>query len=263
MIKSATSAGIVIAVFLSAGPALAADVTKLAQQAIPTVPVTGPVFIAPPRIIEAPSEVLSCPVVTTTPINLPPPVYDMTQGDCALVGKAEEIEAYLQALEEEAAFCKARQESSWEELVEAKARLDKEINALPPTVPTGGTKRPGMPKPPDIAKIEPDRRIGWRYTNWLNSIRENTLNYCRVVDELPKTLAHTCTTISQNVENSGGGATDIEKMVFRQWLTRDLNATRSYDYDAATQYYNDTLETDGWGNFRRYYREDKIRCSEG
>ncbi len=262
MIKGATSAGILFAVFLNAGSALAVEDTGLAQQAVPPAPVTRPVFIEPPRIIEIPGEVLSCPSVTATPINLPPPVYDMKQGDCALVGKTEEIEAYLRALEDTAAFCQARQESSWDELEAAKARLDREINALPSTQPTESTRRPGLPEPQDVVKDEPDRREGWRYTNWLHSIRENTLTYCRMVDELPKTLAHTCATISQNVENNGGGATDIQKMVFRQWLRRDLNATRSYDYDAATQYYNETLQTDGWNNFRRHFSEERISCGD-
>lgn len=258
----AKSAGIFFSVFLIAGLVHAVEDTRLAQQ---PVPVTGPVFILPPKIIEVPDEevpgkALSCPTVVSTPLDLPAPVYDMERGDCALVGKGAEIEAWLLAMEEAAAFCQARQDSAWNELQETKARLDKEINALPPTQPTGGTQRPGMPEPVEVVKAEPDRRAGWRYTNWLNSIRENTLNYCNMVDELPKKLAHTCNTIKQNVDSNDGGATDVQKMVYRQWLTRDLNATRSYDYEAATQYYNETLATDGWGNFRRYFSEDRIDC---
>lgn len=256
MSRRAASAGILFAVILNAGPALAVEDTTLAQQVIQI----GPVFTMPPRFIEIPSEVLSCPSVTTTPINLPPPVYDMRQGDCALIGKGEEIEAYLRALEETAALCNQRQEYNWLVLEKAKEKLEREIKALPSTQPTGGTRRPGMPEPLGVEQAEPDRREGWRYTNWLQSMTENTLNYCRLVDELPKTMAHTCNTIKQNVEDNGGGATDVQKMVFRQWLTRDLNATRSYDYDSAIRYYNETLLTDGWGNFRRYFSEDKISC---
>lgn len=258
MSRRATSAGVLFSVFLSAAPAHAVEDTLHAQQ---TVPVTGPVFILPPKIFDVPGGALSCPVVTSTPVNLPPPVFDMKRGDCALIGRSDEIEAWLRALEEVAAFCKARQESSWEELVNAKEKLDSEIKALPKTVPSGGTRRPGMPEPPEVVQAAPEQREGWRYTNWLNSIRENTLNYCRMVDELPNTLAHTCNTIKQNVDSNGGGATDVQKMVFRQWLTRDLNATRSYDFDTATQYYNDILGTDGWGNFRQYFSEDKINCA--
>ncbi len=255
MNERAKRVGIFFSVFLSAVSTHAMENTGLAQQ-----PVTGPVFIMPPKIIDVPGELLSCPAVIPTPIELPAPVYDMERGDCALLGKTDEVEAWLHAMEEAAAFCQARQESSWDELVKARDTLEREIKALPTTQPSGGTRRPGMPEPSDAVQTEPELREGWRYTNWLNSIRENTINYCNMVDELPKKLSHTCNTIRKNVDNNGGGATSIQKMVYRQWLTRDLNATRSYDYDAATQYYNDILRSDGLGNFRRYFSEDRIRC---
>lgn len=267
MMKGTAILGCLVAAFWSASPACAAETAKVPQQTTPqppaAVPATRPAFKPLPRVLQRRSGALSCPRVTSTPVTLPPPVYDMARGDCALIGKSAEIEAFLRALEETAARCHTRQESNWRKLQEDKARLDREIDALPPAEPTGGSMRAGMPAAPAAEPLDSDMREDWQYTNWLRSMREDTAKYCQMVDELPEMLANTCSDINLNIADYGGGATDIQKTIYHQWLARDLDATRRYRYDSATRYYTYTLQNYSFGNFRRYFREENIRCGEG
>ncbi len=260
MIIETINARILTTALLYVFPVLAVDAAQHTAPKTSTATTTR--SVSQLRTCQKRSAALSCPRVSRTPVFLPPPVYDMNRGDCALLGRKAEIEAYLAALEETAARCHARQESIWHALQDVKDRFDRQIDALPQAEHAGGAMRSSflsaMPaEPDDMAGSAPQF-----YSVWLRRIRESTANYCHMVDELPKTMANSCATINRNISSNGGCATDMQKMAYQHWIDHDLESTRLDRYDAANLYYTNKLQRYGWGNFRRYFSEENILCED-
>lgn len=208
---------------------------------------------------------LTCPAVPHTAVTLPPAPYDEKRGDCALVGKSKEIETYLRALEAMAAGCNARRASAWQNVLDARARLDREIDALPAPPPEDWAHI--QPVRPSSGHVEPAEYgdnvlpAGGEYTQWLKTIGENTAKYCKLIDELIKPLAEACQETREDVAWANG-ATDAQKASFHSRIRWAMHAaTIRYDYTAF--FYTNTLQQYGWGNFRQYFNESAIECGGG
>lgn len=224
-----------------------------------------------------------CPAVPSGKLLLPSPPYDTEQGDCALIGRGDEIEAYLTALELTAQGCRDRVETAWQSVTDARTGLDSDIDSLPPPSPPEESDDSGsiyaiqesarlpmicsFPSPlePSSEPIGGIPADGHYYTEWLKRIGENVERYCRMVDELMKPIADACEETREEAQcmvddPAQGGVSDAMKTSFHSRVNGAMNAaTLKHDY--VLWYYENTLSTYGWGNFREYYNEEYVECS--
>ena len=73
---------------------------------------------------------LSCPSIPNTNRRISLAPYNEEVGDCALIGKSEEIEAWLTELEGIAERCRANRAPNWADTVAARDKLDAKIDVL-------------------------------------------------------------------------------------------------------------------------------------
>ncbi len=205
---------------------------------------------------------LTCPTVPKTAVRLPKS--PIGKNDCDLIGKSAEIEAYLAALEKIAASCNANRAAAWKAVNAARADLDKQVDALevpPPaedgditiaiaSCPSYGSSEPSEPSEP----YPPENMY---YTNWLQTITENTAKYCKLIDELIKPMWLACDEI--NFYRTCEELSDANRVAYHSTLKWKMNAANiNYEYTAF--FYTNTLQTYGWGNFRKYFNENAIDC---
>lgn len=227
----------------------------------------------PIRLVPRARTSLTCPETTRTKTAIPPLPFDKDANDCALIGRGDEIEAFLTAMERIAASCLARRESAWEATQDAYENLLAQINALAPEPEEGqGMDNFLIEAAPLCTRIEPiDGEIapagpmdeeGEYYTNWLRRIRDNVEKYCEMIDEFSEPLVKACEHINTELPcfiEHYGGVPDSYKEAYRGRLAGKHNAaTLKYEY--TDFFYTNTLQTYGWGNFREYYHEESIEC---
>ena len=80
--------------------------------------------------MELVSDYLICPTIPYTAPVIPPGPYDEELGDCALIGKSEEIETWLTALEQIAANCLANREPNWSDTLAVRSTLDIKVDEI-------------------------------------------------------------------------------------------------------------------------------------
>lgn len=205
---------------------------------------------------------LICPSVPNNPVSLPPPPYDEARGDCALRGKASQIETWLSALEGIAATCQARRAGYWQATLDSQRNLRNQIDGLPlapaeaqqyvqPACPA----YPGGMEPSEPS--EPSPREGWHYTEWLKRIGKDVVKYCGLVDRLIEPMNKACDEI--NFYLGCQLTTEATKASYRSLLDGKRNAAQ-LRYDYTEFFYANTLRQYGWGNFRAYFNESAIRC---
>ena len=222
--------------------------------------------------LELVSDYLICPTIPNTAPLIPPGPYDEELGDCALIGKSAEIEAWLTALEGIAASCLANREPNWADTLAVRSTLDikvdeMEVSQPEPTVTSSSDLTvPGMemsdPMCPtyqgpersisDSGVVPPDTH---HYTDWLMRIAENVESYCIMIDELVKPLWQACDEI-----NFYQDCQEPNHAQYHAIIESMMNAA-NIDYEYTDFFYTHTLQTTGWGNFRSYFVETSIDCS--
>jgi hypothetical protein len=201
---------------------------------------------------------LVCPRIPSTSALLPPAPYDEELGDCALVGRSEEIEAWLAELERIAASCRANRETNWASVLEVREDLDSQIDRLEDlslgpgfmhaACPSHGLGEPAEP-------LEGDRSPTHHYTDWLKSIGEDVGQYCTMIDELVKPLWQACDEINFYLDCEAPHPEQYHSLI-----EGEMNAAE-IGYNYTDSFYTNVLQTFGWGNFRTYFNEASIDCT--
>lgn len=200
---------------------------------------------------------LVCPTIPSTTALLPPAPYDEDLGDCALVGRSEEIDAWLRELERIAASCHANRETNWVSVLAARDYLDSQIDNLEDlsapsllwraTCPIYGSPELAEPSESGLSPTH-------YYTDWLKRIGENVGKYCTTIDELVKPLWQACDEINFYLDCE---APNPER--YHSIVDRGMNAAE-VGYNNSDSFYTNTLQTFGWRNFRLYFDEASIDC---
>ncbi len=221
--------------------------------------------------MELSSKFLICPVIPETNPILPPAPYDEELGDCALIGKSEEIETWLTAMEQIAANCLANREPNWSDTLAVRSTLDikvdeMEVSQSEPTVtPYSELLADGLemadPMCPlynntvegnsESGDVPPDTH---HYTEWLKRIAERVEKYCLMTDELVKPLWQACDQI-----NFYQDCQEPNHQMYHAIINASMNAA-NVNYEYTDFFYTNTLQEYGWGNFRLYFNETSIYC---
>ena len=197
---------------------------------------------------------LVCPSIPSTAILLPPAPYDEALGDCALIGKSGEIDAWLTELEQIAASCKANRETNWAGVLAVREHLDSQVDELYQPTEEGNAIFqficPSYWSPELSERGEGDNPFSHHYTDWLKSIGEDVVKYCTMIDELVKPLWQACDEINFCW-------TDPETQ--HSIIMRNMNSAQ-LNYNYTDFFYTNSLLTYGWGNFRIFFNEASIVC---
>lgn len=207
---------------------------------------------------EIPGEILSlaylsCPSIPNTNRRISLAPYNEEVGDCALVGKSEEIEAWLTKLEGIAESCRANRETNWANTLAARDNLDAKIDGLQETETgpdnfvicdsqEGNDLDPGWPPPPPTHY----------YTDWLMSIGADVEKYCTMIDEIVKPLWLACKEINYLQDCQAPNPEMYHSII--KWK---MNAAQ-INYDYTEIFYKTNLEIDGWGKFRTEFNKSSI-----
>jgi len=196
---------------------------------------------------------LSCPSIPNTNRRISFVPYNEEVGDCALIGKSEEIEAWLTELEGIAESCRANREPNWANTLASRDNLDAKIDVLIDTQ-TGDIfplncywVEAGNNAPSTF--IAPPTHY---YTEWLMSIGTNVEKYCTMIDEIVKPLWLACKEI--NFYQTCQAPNPVEYHSTIKWK---MNAAQIH-YDYTEIFYTTNLQIDGWGNFRTEFNESSI-----
>ncbi len=224
--------------------------------------------------MELSSKFLICPVIPNTAPVIPPGPYDEQIGDCALQGKSAEIETWLTELEQIAASCRADQETYWAAALAARDYLDTNIDELEdlvtvitPTVEIDDeegwfddpvqTRRQNFPGPytsDDSLDEDESSDTPLLYTIQLMRIGENVEEYCTMINEIIKPLWQACDQINFYQDYQ---APDPEQ--YHSIVESGMNDAQA-NYDSAVLFYTDTLQTNGWDDFRSTFIEPSAAC---
>jgi len=224
--------------------------------------------------MELSSKYLICPTIPYTTPVIPPGPDDEERGDCVLRGKSAEIEAWLTALEGIAANCQANLEPNWAAVVAAREYLDANIDELEdlvtvitPTVDIDDedgwfdapvqTRRLNYSDPytsDDSLDEDESSDTSLLYTNKLMKIGENVEEYCTMIDEIIKPIWQACNEINYFQDYQ---APDPEE--YHSILETSMNDAQA-NYDASNLFYTNTLQTDGWEDFRSSFNAAELDC---
>ncbi len=241
---------------------------------LPGIPLPG---------LEITSTRINCPTPRRTKVKPPVPPYDLRTGDCALIGRGAEIEAYLRDLEAIARDCHSGVETNWQHVRDERARLEQEINQIieqiarqersvegPERVERASILLGSCTLPSRITPLEPTEteREGWHYTTWLKRMGENTIKYCKMIDELIKPIIEACEDANHELDcltANGRLVSEAERNSFRSASRLRLNGQLNaafITYNYTEFYYTNTLQTYGWGAFRADFNENLLqnRC---
>lgn len=197
---------------------------------------------------------LSCPSIPNTNRRISLVPYNEEVGDCTLIGKSEEIEAWLTELEGIAESCRANRAHNWADTLEAFENLDSKIDRLQDTktgptnlgicswveANTDGTG-PNIWTPPTHY-----------YTNWLKKIGEDVEEYCTRIDEIVKPLWLACKEINFYQDCQAPNPEQYHLII--KWK---MNAAQ-INYDYTEIFYTTNLQIDGWDDFRKEFNESSI-----
>jgi len=205
---------------------------------------------------------LTCAIIPSTDLLIPPKPYDEVVGDCALVGKSEEVEIWLTELESITESCRADREPNWEDTLATRVSLDSRIDNLEEVgpLPTPTNWRDG-----DLeevcyfnygnAELPDEYRYplpSHYYTYWLMRISDNVEKYCTMIDELIKPLQQACDEINyyQDCQNL-----DVDK--YHAIVEARMNIAQT-KYDSTELFFTYNLQTLGWENFRQEFDEPSL-----
>ncbi len=199
------------------------------------------------------SKYLDCPSIPTTFIIIPSPPHDEQVGDCALIGRTEEIETWLNELEAIAESCRATRESKWSATLATREHLDAKIDMLQ----EGHTfleacDYPGLTVNPGNAVVTNIAPTHY-YTNWLMVIRSDVEKYCNTIDEIVKPLWQACTEI--NFYQDCQAPNPVEYHLLIKWGMNSAQAK----YDQTDSLYTH-LQTWGWDEFRTRFYGTTLYC---
>ena len=258
--------------------------SSLEQPAVPPAAVDQPTLSSiEPGImsgIEILTNKLVCPSIPSTAVLIPPAPYDEALGDCALIGRSGEIEAWLTELELIAESCHANRETNWADTLAARDYLNSQIDELEPELEPLEPKPRGVETvtPPSIlmSGMEPmtgscpiydfsenseslaeDELIPTpthHYTDWLKRIGENVGEYCTMIDELAKPLWRACDGINFYQDCQAPNPEQYHSIIESMMNAAQVN------YNYTDFFYTHTLQTSGWGNFRLFFNEASIDC---
>ncbi len=203
---------------------------------------------------------LDCPSIPNTNRRISLAPYNEEVGDCALIGKSEEIEAWLTKLEGIAETCRTNREPNWANTLATRELLDAKIDVLQETE-AGPNLSAGKDcvwheassNSSDSVWIEPPPTH--YYTNWLMMIRSDVEKYCNMVDEIIKPLWQACKEINYYQDCQ---APDPEQ--YHSTIKWKMNVAQ-INYDHTDFFYTNTLQVDGWDDFRLEFDESSINCA--
>jgi len=199
---------------------------------------------------------LSCPSIPNTNRHISITPYNEDVGDCALVGKSEEIEAWLTELEGIAETCRANREPNWADTLTARDNLDTKIDGLSSLdaslyLPVcGGYSNADSSSPSN--KFDTNFSQSHHYTNWLKRIGEDVGKYCKMIDELVKPLWQACDEINFYQDCQLPDPEQYHLII--KW---EMNAAQ-INYDYTENFYTTNLQIDGWGKFRTEFNESSL-----
>ncbi len=218
---------------------------------------TLPETLALPRVYKTR---LICPVVPKTRLSSSPQPWGAN--DCDLLGKGKDIDDFLTAMEKKAAACKARRAAVWTQVLDAKADLDKQVDALE-VPPPGKMVSITAPVCQGYGDYEPSEPLelpvpgNQQYTHWLKDIEKNVNKYCTLVDELLKPMWRACDQI--NFYSACQPLDDKNRAQYHKYIATQWGiAQTALEY--TDFFYSNVLQTTGWGNFRKYFNEKNIEC---
>jgi len=201
---------------------------------------------------------LDCPSIPNTNRRISLAPYNVEVGDCALVGKSMEIEAWLSELEDFAESCRTNREINWASTLATREHLDAKIDVLKET--ENGPTYIGLCTYPDQAG-DPGNAIFTNiapthyYTNWLMMIGSDVEKYCNMIDGIVKPLWQACKEINYYQDCQAPNPVQYHTMI--KWM---MNAAQ-INYDYTDLFYTNTLQADGWDGFRVEFDESSINCA--
>lgn len=157
-----------------------------------------------------------CPKLQMPELNLPPAPFDEDAGDCALLGKSSEINAYVKYLGHLADQCNIRSPEIMQHVITVKSNINRQVSQLPigtERAPdfscfANGPPASELPCPEEpvelVEKKVYDDKQGWTYTIWLERLRDSTLDYCQSVYGSEKPLLDECGKIKRLTETCRG-----------------------------------------------------------
>jgi len=217
------------------------------------------------------SKYLICPIIPETDLVIPPLPYDEQIGGCALQGKSAEIETWLTELEQIAASCQANRETNWaitlaswdyyNAWIENLANEQKKGETAIPPGDGPGNISTGMETrcPAYIVEVNTEpagegESLFYFYTDWLKRIAKDVSKYCTMIDELVKPLWLACDQINIYQDCQ---APDPEE--YHSILELRMNDAQA-NYDSSDLFYSNTLQTDGWDDFRSSFSAAALDC---
>jgi len=197
---------------------------------------------------------LSCPSIPNTNRRISLVPYNEEIGDCALIGKSEEIEAWLTELEGITESCRANRDPNWANTLASRDNLDAKIDGLEEsgTLPSffvicswveAGSLGSG------VYNNTPPTHY---YTEWLMSIGADVEKYCTMIDEIVKPLWLACQEINFYQDCQAPNPVQYHSLI--KW---QMNAAQIH-YDYTEIFYTTNLQIDGWGNFRNEFNESSL-----
>jgi len=194
---------------------------------------------------------LSCPSIPNTNRRISLVPYNEEVGDCALIGKSEEIEAWLTELEGITESCRANREPNWANTLATRDNLDAKVDELISSdvfnsyIGCGSYGGGSLGEDIDLTQND-------HYTDWLKRIGEDVEEYCTMIDEIVKPLWKACDMINffQVCQ-----APNPEQ--YHLYVESGMNAAQ-INYDYTENFYTTNLQIDGWGNFRNEFNESSL-----
>ena len=209
------------------------------------------------------------PIIPSTNLFIPPAPYDEVVGDCALVGKSEEIETWLTELEGIAESCRANLEPNWEATLAARAFLDskvgnlKKVYDIPPSefwnailiAPTAGDSCGSYNSEVEDIAFNTDTPLPTHYyTSWLKKISQDVIKYCTMVDEIVKPLWRACDEINFYQDCQAPDPEQYHSII-------EMGMTKAQINFATTEvFYENTLLVPSWDNFRLEFDDSSLDC---
>jgi len=203
---------------------------------------------------------LSCPSIPNTNRRIILVPYNEEVGDCALIGKSEEIEAWLTELEGIAEKCRLNRAPNWASTLAARTKLDSGIDNLVEVVfPTGESIKSDSEihcfNSPVVDPTEDGDPLPYPtnyYTIQLKRIGEDVGKYCKMIDELVKPLWQACDKVNFYQDCQSPNPEQYHSIVESGMNKAQIN------YDYTDFFYTNTLQIYGWGKFRTEFNEFSI-----